>query len=428
MPAALVHVALLAAALQSPEDLDPVLGEAIDAWAAPAVEAGHLSGSLLVAIGPDVLVERHWGLANREHRVPNGPKTRYCIASISKPMTGVITARLIARGDLALTSTLDSFAPEFPRGDEITVSMLLNHTAGIPHRPLDEPLRYVPRTAAEVLAAAAAKPLLFDPGTQENYSTGGYSVLARVLEIAGGADYATLVQREICVPAGMASTCHPSDRQVVPNRATSYVFTPRGMQHAALQDTSYLVGGGSLYSSPADIHVFARTLLDGGYGDAVTAAYAREDGYRWNGITDGFRAFADHYPAEDAHVVWCGNVHSGATDALRLVVPAILRGEEFPPVSVPTPAATPVPVETLRRIEGVYELRPGSEVSVRAYEGGLAVNDWLLVPESESAFFSPQDYGRVTLRVDDEGSVVGLDWVTGETTTVMPRVRELDAR
>ena len=419
----LAHLLLIPLAAQSLElPGAEELGAAIDGWAAAGVEAEHLSGSLLVAHGGEVVVERHWGWANREHRVSCGPTTRYCIASISKPVTGAIAIRLGEQERLALTDTLDRFAPEFPRGSEITVEMLLRHRAGIPHRPVDIPDRMAPRTAAEVLAAAADEPLTFDPGSDSSYSTGGYSVLARVLEIAGGADYGALVAREIAGPAGLTVTSDPNDREVLPGRATSYVFGPGGFRHAELQDTSYLVGGGSLYSNARDVHRFGEALLRGRLGERARERYARRAGYRWNGVTDGFRAFADHHLQEDLWVVWTGNVHSGATDALRAAIPALARGDDIPPLEVPEVAAEPLTRSALERAEGEYQLRPGSNLTVRALDGALLVNDWLLLAQSDTEFFSPQDYGRVRLRLSAQGAVEGLDWEQGGRVTEMPKV------
>src|SRR5262245_36048243 len=92
--ALLLSIAGGANAAQAPaRDADSKLGRAIDAWAKPLVENGHLSGQLLVARGGKVIVERSFGYANRELKVPMTPETRLCVASITKPMTILLAFR-----------------------------------------------------------------------------------------------------------------------------------------------------------------------------------------------------------------------------------------------------------------------------------------------------------------------------------------------
>jgi len=106
----------------------------IDAYVQPFLEDGHLSGTLLVARGANVLYERSFGMADYEHGVANTPETRFGVASITKPMTAMIARQLMAEKKLSATDTLQKWIPGFPGGDRITIDHLLEHRAGIPHR------------------------------------------------------------------------------------------------------------------------------------------------------------------------------------------------------------------------------------------------------------------------------------------------------
>lgn len=59
------------------------------------------------------------------------------------------------------------------------------------------------------LAILAEAELKFPPGSDSAYSSAGYSVLARVLEIAGGRPYAELLEAVVLAPAGAVQTVHP---------------------------------------------------------------------------------------------------------------------------------------------------------------------------------------------------------------------------
>ncbi len=72
---------------------DSELEERIDAYLRPYLEIGHLSGTILVASGDEVLYHKSFGLADQELDVANTPDTRFGVGSVNKPMTIVILAR-----------------------------------------------------------------------------------------------------------------------------------------------------------------------------------------------------------------------------------------------------------------------------------------------------------------------------------------------
>jgi CubicO group peptidase (beta-lactamase class C family) len=181
VPLALVFV------LGSPDAAE--ISRRIDAYAAPYANAGHLSGNLLVTIGEDVVYERSFGMANFELGVPNKPETRFNIASVTKPMTVIAYVRLAEERKIAPADKLSKYLPDFPNADAITIEHLSRHRSGIPHRVTVEGEETVPRTAADMVALAARKPLEFKPGERYSYTSGGFSVFARVLEIASGESY-----------------------------------------------------------------------------------------------------------------------------------------------------------------------------------------------------------------------------------------------
>ena len=62
----------------------------LQAWC----DAGRFHGSVLIARGDEVLLEKGYGYANREWNVPNGPDTKFNIGSISKQFTAVMVFQL----------------------------------------------------------------------------------------------------------------------------------------------------------------------------------------------------------------------------------------------------------------------------------------------------------------------------------------------
>ena len=194
---------------------DGDLAKRIDSHLQPYLEIGHLSGTILVARGDEVLYHRSFGLADQELNVTNTLNTRFGVGSVNKPMTIVILARLIEDDKVKLSDRLAQYAPAFPRGGDITVEHLLNHSSGIAHRVTSELDETRPQNAASMLALAAKSELVFEPGSDSVYSSAGFSVLARVLEIASGESYSQLLDRYVLKPAGMAATSDAGSRKII---------------------------------------------------------------------------------------------------------------------------------------------------------------------------------------------------------------------
>ena len=75
------------------------------------------------------------GFADLESRSPITAETVFDLASVGKMITATVALALVERGDLELTTPLDTVLSEAeaPReGRAITVRDLLQHTAGIP--------------------------------------------------------------------------------------------------------------------------------------------------------------------------------------------------------------------------------------------------------------------------------------------------------
>ncbi len=396
----------------------------IDAYVAPYVAAGHLSGHLLVAKGDEVIYERSFGFANREHGVAIGPETRFNVASISKPMTVIAFIKLAEQQKIAMTDKLAKWIPGFPNGDAITVEHLLRHRSGIPHRVTEAFEETVPRTATEMVEIAKRKPLLFAPGERYSYSSGGFAVLARVLELASGESYGDLVRRLVFEPAGITHTCHADSRTIVPARAESYQFDRRGeVVHTPLQDLSFLVGAGSVWSTARDLHALSRAVRSGKFGEGARLSSVRETGIEWNGMTGGFRAFADWHKASDVTVILTANIVTGAADRIRRDVAAIAAGENATATTPPSVAYMDVSPERLRSYEGVYLLRGETRLDAHVEEGGLRVGTRSLWPIGERSFFCMEDYATVEV-VFEAGSErpTRIDWKLQTETLPCPRV------
>ena len=140
-------------------------------------------------------------------RIPATLDTIYDLASLTKPLiTGLLCARRIEFGELALSSSVAEFLPEFDRPDKrsITVGQLLTHTSGLPAwRPL-----YILAEGnnERALAAIASVELEYTPCTRVIYSDLGFITLGLLLEKLTGGPLAELARTEIFQPLNLKRT------------------------------------------------------------------------------------------------------------------------------------------------------------------------------------------------------------------------------
>ena len=140
-----------------------------------------------------------------EH-IPASPDTIYDLASLTKPLiTGLLAARFVESGELAIDAPISSYLSEFDRSDKssITIRHLLTHTSGL---PAWRPLYLLTSDRDKVLAAIAAEPLQNKPGERVVYSDLGFIVLGFVLQRLSDDTLKNLAQAQIFTPLQLTRT------------------------------------------------------------------------------------------------------------------------------------------------------------------------------------------------------------------------------
>jgi CubicO group peptidase (beta-lactamase class C family) len=419
------------------------LPAALDAYLKPFAETGNFTGAVLVARGGQVLFRRAYGMANYELQVPNSTKTRFHIASVSKPFTAAAILQLQEQGRLNVTDPVSRFVPDFPNGDQITLHNLLTHTSGIPDiNGLDDfdTFALSPHTIPQLVAKFANLPLDFKPGKGQQYSNSNYNLLALVIEKVSGESYGEYLRKHIFDPIGMADTGHDGDAsQLIPLAASGYKPAGiAGFEKAPYLDWSNKTGNGSLYSTVDDLYRFDRAL----YTDAVVKASTRqkyyvdcgENCYGWyfdkhlghqivfgRGRSLGFAAEFDRYPDDDVTIILLSNNRSTASqNPIAKGLEAIVFGQK-----PELPLIHPVAIEqsTLASYAGAYQFgpdyfSPNAKFTLTAEPGFLLMEEGdirkPLVPLSGNDFLERFFFAHVVMSRDATGHVNGLTIRYGE--------------
>lgn len=249
---------LLTAALLLPATA--VRADAIDRRIERALERGHVPGAA-IAVVEDGRIRKiaAYGKANLEWDIDVDEDTSFQLASATKIFTGIALMRLVERGRLTLDDPLTRFFPDAPSTwSRIRVRQLAHHTSGLAD-DLGQPR---PQTVAAIVAAAQARPLAYEPGSESRYGFTDFVVLRAILEQVSGRTLPELFRDEIFAPLGLrnprfahARNEGPSIRSadLVPKRATIHAWKD-GRQRASdflYGEQGY--GAGGLHASIRDL-------------------------------------------------------------------------------------------------------------------------------------------------------------------------------
>jgi CubicO group peptidase (beta-lactamase class C family) len=289
--------------------LDPARLARLDRHLAGYVDDGRLPGTLVVVAraGKVAHVAAH-GYRDPDSSQPVEPDTIWRIYSMTKPVTTVAAMMLYEEGAFDLLDPVSRFLPSFadmrvyqagpwmepltaPAREPVRIWHLLTHTSGLSYgffynHAVDAIYRasgfepFVDRenyTLAEACERWARIPLLFEPGSEWNYSV-STDVLARVVEVISGSSIADFFANRILGPLGMDSTGYfvaGEDRARIaalygPDLSTGkMVPSPSPDRVVPSERPRYCGGGHGLLSTALDYHRFAEMLRRGGQLDGV---------------------------------------------------------------------------------------------------------------------------------------------------------------
>lgn len=267
--AAIAAVVLLSASCGSSEPTTPPSYEAAikegQAAAQALVTEGASAMSIALVDANHVIWSQGLGLADRAKGEPPSTTTMFGVGSVNKLFTAVAVMKLVDRGVIELDKPLVTYMPAFRMADpgyaNITVRMLLNHSAGFPGTDyrgliLRSP---APRYLGQVLETLETSTLKAPPGFMSVYCNDCFTLAAGLVEATAGKSYPQFVQDEILNPLGMANTRFPLSTFPAGSYAQSYANgAPKP------QEFVNTLGSGALYSTAEDLGRFAMMFLGAG--------------------------------------------------------------------------------------------------------------------------------------------------------------------
>src|SRR5687767_13019997 len=157
-----------------------------------------------------VLVNRAYGLANVERRVPLGHSSLFDIGSTQKQFTAAAVLLLVADGRLSLSDDVRKYLPELPDyGHKVTMDHLLTHTAGI--RDWTGLLPMADEGTNVLRLVLRQRGLNFAPGEEWSYSSSGFELAKEIVARVSGMSFADFARTRLFQPLGMSSSAYVLD-------------------------------------------------------------------------------------------------------------------------------------------------------------------------------------------------------------------------
>lgn len=234
--------------------------------------AHHVPGATLAVLAGGEIHELASGVLHRGTGVAATTDSVFQVGSITKIHTATLVLQLAEEGRLDLDAPVRDVLPGFTVADPvasktITARQLLSHTSGLTCDFTRDTGRGDDCLAAYVEAARDV-PLDCPPGMAISYSSVGYNVLGRIVEVLTGQTWDTALQERLCAPLGLTHTVtlpedvlrfraamgHLGEGGADPDPAPVWNPLPRSAGPY----------GGVLCATAADVLRLARMHLDGG--------------------------------------------------------------------------------------------------------------------------------------------------------------------
>ena len=191
-------------------------------------DAGRNAGAVTLVARRGVVAHLEAvGYQDVEAKAPMRTDSIFQIMSMTKPVTGLGIMMLAEEGRLGLLDPVEKHLPEFKgmkvrmrTGESgpdvgrlveperaVTIRDLMTHTSGMGDYPAALDLYTKMNLSLEdAVKAAAAQPLLFQPGERWSYCNSGIATLGRIIEVVSGQRYEDFLKARLFDPLKMNDT------------------------------------------------------------------------------------------------------------------------------------------------------------------------------------------------------------------------------
>jgi hypothetical protein len=191
--------------MQSPQTL--LLKEKIDAYFSALNKIEKFNGVVFVSKNDKLIIDQAYNLnSDTSSTTYITTKSQFDIHSVSKLMARYLVEKYETEGKVKKEQTLNDFIQDFPNGEKISIDMLLNHTSGLPRSFEKIEGDAIELTSAQIIEYAKKQKLIFEPGTDYQYSNVAYEVVYWIIQEISNKTFAQCLYDEVFKPLRMKSS------------------------------------------------------------------------------------------------------------------------------------------------------------------------------------------------------------------------------
>lgn len=394
----------------------------LDSLYSEMLKYGEFNGNVLIAENDTIILQKSYGIANREINEPLTDNSIFNLASVTKQFTATAIYLLVKEGKLSLDDEMLKYIPELNFYKKITINHLIHHTSGLPDymRLLDEKgdKSKIATNDYVIELFAKEKPEIdFEPNEKWDYSNTGYLLLASIIERVSNKTYEEFLKDKIFKPLKMENTnvlFVYQDSLKIENLALGYTIDSTSVyvghnDYAKSFDGVY--GQGRIYSTTSDLYKWERGIKNNKilseedtkilFSNSKLNSEENSDyAFGWflnhyedygnialhSGGWSGYITYIEKHFDKDKTIIILQN-NGNATEKTKIPIEntrKVLYGQ-------PIESTLRLPDETLQKYGGIYIYEKGNETEVLFKDNSLwaVINPEVkleLLPDTETKF------------------------------------------
>ena len=212
----------------------------------------------------NIKFQKGYGYANIEEKELIDPeKTKFRVASVSKPIAATALAHMVAEGMIDLDASFYTYVPYYPKKEwDFTIRQLANHTAGIRAYSGVEYGLNKPYSIKESIAIFKDDPLQFKPGTDYLYTSFDWVLISLAMEEVSGVPFEAYVKERVLQPLNLENTFGEVHKKKYTNTTVFYSKGRLGFRESIPVNNYYKLAGGGFLSTATDIAAFGQAFLE----------------------------------------------------------------------------------------------------------------------------------------------------------------------
>ncbi len=183
------------------------LNEKVDGYFSALHRIGKFNGVVFASKNDTLIINKAYNLnQDKKSTTYVTTESQFDIHSVSKLMAHYLIEKFEIEGKIIKSESIKKFIPDFPDGDKITIEMLLNHTSGLPRNLEGVEEDNINLSSEQIVEYAKKQKLLFEPGTEQQYSNVAYELVYFVIQEVSNQSFAQCLADNVFQPLEMKNS------------------------------------------------------------------------------------------------------------------------------------------------------------------------------------------------------------------------------